>query len=674
MKNFRQFYGEQNIDLSPAKEGTNVTVIFGENGRGKTGIYRALMFCLYGERKLAQDGEDGKKEISLVNKIALSEAQEKNQEAEAFVKVDFEHSQEKYSIKRSLLGMICDGEEIEQLGSVCLTVTQSDGNAMNYTRNDEINLKVNAILDKRVREYFLFDGEKIERLTRTTRNQKKEVEIGIKNLLNIDELFVAGKGVGLCLRNMEKRLEKESTGEYKKLLFELTSKEEKQEGLKVLLEESIKEIAHAEEEEKDYTNKLSQFKGIEQFLKRRKELDGSKVKICTDRDELLKEMTIVNDSIGLILMETDMREVEAQLGEMVDNDAIPSLIRERMIKNILESNICICDRKIEKGCPEYEAILKWKNKVLDQQVEDGLLDTHRRIGITNEFIKAQIERVEQSLQSYSSKSQEIDMIESELKAISEEIGGGRAQNQEIVDEDLSKFERSRNLVIQRIGKLELKCEQIEAELKVIKDEVKVLVSKKEELALRQGKADLLARRAKLVREVKDALENIYEAFTEEIKVKIGTKASEIFKNLIDEQGKQTFREIVVSDDYSLQLNDFRGKPFLANISAGQRQIMSISFITALAQIAGNKNTLELPLFMDTPFGRLSGEHRDKLIENLPELTMQWVLLATDTEFTEKEAKTLKETKKWSRVYNLNGTEPFKTIVEAVKISEFNFKK
>ena len=101
------------------------------------------------------------------------------------MKVDFEHSQEKYSIKRSLLGMICDGEEIEQLGSVCLTVTQSDGNAMNYTRNDEINLKVNAILDKRVREYFLFDGEKIERLTRTTRNQKKEVEIGIKNLLNI---------------------------------------------------------------------------------------------------------------------------------------------------------------------------------------------------------------------------------------------------------------------------------------------------------------------------------------------------------------------------------------------------------------------------------------------------------------------------------------------------------
>ena len=55
------------------------------------------------------------------------------------------------------------------------------------------------------------------------------------------------------------------------------------------------------------------------------------------------------------------------------------------------------------------------------------------------------------------------------------------------------------------------------------------------------------------------------------------------------------RKIVVEDDYSLQVLDPWGKPFLANISAGQRQVASISFILALARAAAGGQVLEMPL-------------------------------------------------------------------------------
>ncbi|MEA3546461.1 MAG: hypothetical protein U9R66_02270 [Thermodesulfobacteriota bacterium] len=56
--------------------------------------------------------------------------------------------------------------------------------------------------------------------------------------------------------------------------------------------------------------------------------------------------------------------------------------------------------------------------------------------------------------------------------------------------------------------------------------------------------------------------------------------------------------------------------------------------------------------MDTPFGRLSGVHRDHLLDTVPKMASQWILLATDTEFTEVEAKALRQTNAWGKIYEL----------------------
>ncbi len=72
VENFRQFRGKQEIEFaSPLLTHGNVTVVFGENGRGKTGLFRAIMFCLFGERLLAQDGDVPREELQLVNLSAL---------------------------------------------------------------------------------------------------------------------------------------------------------------------------------------------------------------------------------------------------------------------------------------------------------------------------------------------------------------------------------------------------------------------------------------------------------------------------------------------------------------------------------------------------------------------------------------------------------------------------
>ena len=77
----------------------------------------------------------------------------------------------------------------------------------------------------------------------------------------------------------------------------------------------------------------------------------------------------------------------------------------------------------------------------------------------------------------------------------------------------------------------------------------------------------------------------------------------------------------------------------------------------------------MPLFMDTPFGRLSYEHRKNLIKAVPSLASQWVLLATDTEFRRQEAALLKAGKRWGKFYVLRSDQEGNTMIDERDISQ-----
>ncbi|MDY6912138.1 MAG: ATP-binding protein, partial [Chloroflexota bacterium] len=106
LENFRQFKGRQEIVF--AKGGSSrkspcITVLYGENGRGKTGIYRALMFGLYGESRLSQDEQAKTGELSLVNRHVLELQPE--EPVKAVVEIEFTHNDCQYHLHRELVGV-----------------------------------------------------------------------------------------------------------------------------------------------------------------------------------------------------------------------------------------------------------------------------------------------------------------------------------------------------------------------------------------------------------------------------------------------------------------------------------------------------------------------------------------------------------------------------------------
>jgi DNA sulfur modification protein DndD len=196
---------------------------------------------------------------------------------------------------------------------------------------------------------------------------------------------------------------------------------------------------------------------------------------------------------------------------------------------------------------------------------------------------------------------------------------GRSREKFMADIETYQVERGMNV------------NQIETLNKEIEDSDKAIVkAQKAEKA-----AELMGRRVELAQRAADALDAIYQAFAEDRRQKIEAEAQRIFQSLVWKDSH--FQGMRLDRDYKLEVFDHWGQPARPELSAGERQVLSLAFITAMAKVSGE----EAPLVMDTPFGRLSSAHRDNITANIPQIAPQLILFVTDEELRGQALENLK---------------------------------
>jgi len=665
VENFRQFRGRQSLQFAtggPGK-GKNVTVILGENGRGKTGLFRALMFCLYGDCSLAQDEDVKRGELRLVNTSALVDASQEGKPVHATVQVEFSHDGVHYDVERRVKALLHDGQPLEQVDKAELRYRDERGNTKLVDNPSEIARRLNGVLDRRVREYFLFDGEKIEHLTRSSAAQRIEVARGIRCLLDIDDMERALAALKKLRTFLGDELSRVSTGEYAQVVARLNELQKELDARTERLEEIDKELLLAEAEKKQLDDKLAENEGVAAQVAERKRLEAQRDELKGRAGELLDQM---RDRVGpsAVLLATDLLErVYGTVEDKRQRGEIPTALRKDLIERILDDEVCICGRPVKPSVPDaFEAILEWKNKAVDEHIENSAMDLWRLLsGLLGRSDDIRV-FLETTIQQYGNIRNSIETTRKSIEDINEQIGGSERA-------DLSKLEAIRQGVEGRIVRVMAERLVVGGEIAERELEGGQRKARREQLERVEGQKTELAERVELALRTYEALDQVKQEFTGEVKTRLSHDASEVFGRLLDEEGRSMLRKIVVQDDYSLQVLDPWGKPFLANISAGQRQVASIAFILALASAAAGGEVLEMPLFMDTPFGKLSWQHRENLISQIPGAATQWVLLATDTELGRREASLLSRGGAWGKFHVLESQPDGSTRVREHSVSE-----
>ncbi len=620
--NFRQYYGDQDAEFSRVN-GRNVTVFNGKNGAGKTSLFSAISWCLY---------QAGAEDIGeLVNKQALAEANE-GELVTSRVMVWFAHEANRYVASRFLRVRKAGQRGIPVSTEFQLTRVLASGDHQKVSNPEG---QMNAILPANVRPYFFFDGEKMDDLTKAG---NKEVEGAIRNVMRMVALERAETHLNKIAANYRKQIKKQGSPELEALISREESwrseKDQAAEKLEVLREE----IRLARQHIEDLNQKLRNSDAARNLQERRDTLLRQLAREEKREEQVLRSIqTVVNRSYPALMI----RSVDAALAlldEKRERGEIPSGVREQLVKDLLDNLECICGRPFHQGDEAHRRLVSLLTRATSSKLES-------EVSNLSGVLRALPGRVAEYRSSLNAQMQERQQIKEMMEQLYREIDDIRRQLENAPQEEIAGMERRRSKFRKDLeaylgdqGTYRERIEQIEFQLKDID-------KKKKEAEEKEKKVALLGHKEKLAQDAADAVTKIKDEFSEQTRQEIEAHTREVFSRLAWKQDH--FQDVRLDQDFRLQVIDRWGTPTLEELSAGERQILSLSFICAMARVSGE----DAPLVMDTPFGRLSGDHLSAVAENLPELTSQLILFVTDREWDEASSTNLEP--KTSAQYELS---------------------
>ena len=327
---------------------------------------------------------------------------------------------------------------------------------------------------------------------------------------------------------------------------------------------------------------------------------------------------------------------------MCDNDLKKHEQNKKYIESLLETY---------KHSESYELA-----RILLKEAQDSL-DEHKK---SEQNFKS-------NLKSYKNLSNQISNELDAIKDLKDDIAISAKNSVDLADIQsmIEQEEIKKENAIREIALKENKLKELDEEKDNLEKHYQEILKKESRNEFDQSQLQILIT---LERELKD----ISKKFSEDVRVLLGKYTSDIFKKLIDKKDIEVINNVEIDGHFQIVAFNNNGYKITQDISQGQRQILSLSFITALAKLAvreGSVDKIDYPLFMDSPFNRLSGMNRDNLIEKIPNLTAQWILLVTDTELTPSEEKVFKSTNRLGKWYRINQVDIHHSEIEAVDLNE-----
>lgn len=651
LNNFRQFVGENTLDFGG--KDNKVTVIYGLNGYGKTGLFRAIIFCLFGKTYLERDNLDLTEQnrgLVLVNHDLVEKAN--GDYVNASVTLKFEHNQIIYELYRSILCAKHGTEFNQQQGEVKLYLTIDGNTKPPISDHDQIKQILDSIIDLKNKDFFLFDGEQMEELTKQSSKSMENIKRGITELLRLDAIKLVKDELAKAQRDIEKEIKDNSLSvELEQVNIEIDEIQNAIEKAQAQLNAANAELESLDREKSEIDAKIrSSAEGAEKQKR---------------KDEYLEELNSFDDELTEQRrnFREDLKTIAAYLGEAVVTDAyndlkqradrgeLPANIKDDFIKELISTGVCICGNNLNEHPEAVEKLKEYLNKNIGQYAEAGFKVFQMTKDLSQKISLSINKDVEDHTLTYNRVKEDKEILNKKIQGIDEELKGfvnliDYTRRAEEIANDIKRNITQKGASDSELMRLSSKRDELYGKRAKYTEQNKILSD--------------LQKRFDLVRESSKELDKVYKAYSDELRKQLSACATEIMKKIADRETLQAISKIEISDKFVLDVLSPSHLNILSQISSGQRQVVSIAYICSLMQVAVG---LKMPLLMDTPFGRLSGAPRDACLQKLPELLTQWILLTTDTEFTEAEAKALRQSNAWHKIYEIESSKGVSRLVE-----------
>lgn len=600
LKNWKCYQNEEiefNLDTQQ-----QIWIVFGQNGFGKTSLLEAIQWCLYGGDELKSSAL-----LDSFNRIVLK----KDPNLELSVQLKFERNGDIYDIsrtaKRAVRGTTASAQTNE-------AIVQKNGINQGDSRE-----RIEELLPRSCKDFFFFDGVEIKRYAQ--RLHTKETRDAIERILGIPELRNLREDAERALRLIEKKLK--DAASVNESLTQVTSElEDVQEKIELKQEQfqrAKEEYQAAIEICKDAEERASQIEELRDKLKDMKNLESNKFRKQEDWSEAKKLVETALEQAPIPLMLEFVRGVaeDMQSTTMITARRSGSVSQ---LREILESEACVCGRCIDESSRQYilQELQRLEtlgaSRTKDALQQDDLRD---RLVTLSRF---QTPNFDSLLLRRDRLRDELDEIEQAAYRLKKETQG---LNQEEAQEIWKKVGEAQQIVREKQEKIE----RFKRDIDGLLQQENELRREMEELASCNEETANLARQVTLADGLHQAAKELIEWRITERKKTIEEQTSKIHRSVTNKP--EEYVGVEIREDYTLGIKNANGEILNPEtLSAGEKEALAFAFIAGLNLESGTA----APLIMDTPFGHLDTDHQKNLINALPDIPSQVIVLATDRDF------------------------------------------
>ncbi|RKU24494.1 hypothetical protein C6499_16895 [Candidatus Poribacteria bacterium] len=600
LKNFCPYYDEQTIHFA-TDEYCNVTVIRGINGTGKTSLLTALNWCLYGDSFFKGNTRE------FVNRRVVAQAEN----ADTSVEIGIVDQNIRYRVLRKCRSLRNDKTTL-------LLQKENEPPDLDAAASD----KIRSMIPEDVSAHFFFDGEKIDNFAR--QGNEEEIKSAVRNVLRI-ELFERGiTHLEKVAQNYQSKLKRYVPDKLKILINEKEEKEALCLSERKKVDDRLEKIKIARKHKQDIDKVLQEYEDTRQLFEEEKKIIMDLKHHMNEKEKYqVKIRELAND--GYIPL---AKPVIQKALKILQSSKAPIGIPETVLNEILEQMYCLCGRSIHQGSSEYKHIQNLISQNVSPEFGVAARETENSL---KRLLEGKVENIPVDVKSTLSEEQRLDKSIEANEARLEEIKGSL---QNFDDDDFQKHKNAQDKYTGEIRFLEGEINQIKEKIREIKMEIEALDKEIDKAESLKVDAERLNRCRRLAMESAAAMKKLYEPHEENIRRNLENEVSNIFKRLIWKEN--SFREVRFSLDYELQVIDRYDGQVSSEISAGEREVLSLAFIAALAKVAVKEKLPDIPaerfpIVMDAPFTKLSDKPKENITENIPAIANQLILFVTDQE-------------------------------------------
>ena len=637
----RYYEGPHTLDFADPIE-KNITIIMGDSGTGKSTIHDLIYWCMYGEFKPVRKTktEENEADYGLLNTDKLETLQIGEEVTGTITLTIHNENGELYYLSRSLTakynkelsGRIFHSQNNSDVRKGTEFYAEQQMMYRNESGNREptedkfiIKNRIAAIFPQQLSDFFLFDGEELDKFEQTS-TSTDYVKQGIEKIsgLNVldnlkktcistsDSLFdyVNGKSASTSgLNNTYQKQKKDCIT----LQEGIDTNKENLEKKKKIQEQYIIRLVKV-------TDGLKFEKKLEEEKKIKKQLEKDTVKIRHDLHELMFK------NIPNLLGRETFQNCEDIFRKLQDDDKIPPSISRPAIDKILTSDPlrCVCGRDFKKDDEWWKNLQTIKKGIINERALNLLVAGADLIGrmlttvMDKKSISDDLDELTESRYDkgklIESQSGKILEIEKDVITIEDDKGEDIGQKKTDLSEKIGILETNIRNNGYDLEKMITKRDRTSSELKK-------KTQKANEYAIQNHKIDILNAITEFVVERRKVI-------VENLREETEASTNKYFKKSVAQA--KSFDKLLISPKFEITARDERG--LIAGVSKGQGHVLGLSYVAGVRDISDVKTSL----IIDSPLHNISSKSRNKmaqaLAENLP--GVQLILLVTDTEYTQ----------------------------------------